>query len=181
MRKPPRLLVVALSIPFLTGCFTVAQVAVPPVAAAREEVDVRGVVVRHAGGTEEVVRFDEVHEVVWTPTALSVVADVSVDGATQTITQLYPISTLSGLLVKQLDAGVTSAIIGGVILGAIAFVAVAVTGGTNPGTWSLRPRATTPRCGTVPPQSCLLGDVWTTVARHANVAWSPEVAVTTYP
>jgi hypothetical protein len=132
MRKPSRLLAVAISIPFLAGCFSVSQVPVPRAAPDREEMDIRGVVVREAGGTEEVIEFGEVHDVTWTPTSLSVVADVSQDGTTQTITQLYWISTLSVLLVKQLNAGATSAIIGGIIVGAAAIIASAVTGDGNP-------------------------------------------------
>jgi hypothetical protein len=131
MRKPSRLLAVAVSIPFLTGCFTVSQIAVPPAAPDREKTDVRGVVVRQAGGTEEVIRFEEVHQLTWTPTSLSVVADIDEDGARQTITRLYPLTTLSGLLVKHLDAGATSAIVGVVIVGLAAFIATAVTGDTS--------------------------------------------------
>jgi len=133
MRKPSRLLATVLLVPFLAGCFTVTQIAVPPAAPDREGMDIRGVVVREAGGTESVTEFDEVHEIVWTPTSLSVVADVKEGGTTQTITQLYSISTLSGLLVRQLDAGPTSAIIGGVIVGLAAFIAMAVTGDGNQG------------------------------------------------
>ena len=132
MRKPSRLLVAALVTPFLTGCFSVTQVAVPPAAPDRDALDVRGVVVRQAGGTEQTVEFETVHELEWTPTSLSVVADAHVDGSTQTITRLYSISTMSGVLVRSLDAGKTSGIIGGIILGTVAFIAVAVTGRGDP-------------------------------------------------
>ena len=133
MRKPSRLLLAVLVTPFLAGCFTVTQVAVPPAAQDREALNnVRGVVVRQAGGTEQTVEFETVHELEWTPTSLSVVADASVDGETQTITRLYSISTMSGVLVRSLDAAKTSGIIGAVILGTVAFIAVAVTGGGVP-------------------------------------------------
>lgn len=118
----------------MAGCFTVAPMPVPPTAPQREAVELRGVVVREADGTERSVRFEEVHDVTWTSTSLSVVADISEGGVTQTTTQLYPISTLSGLLVRQIDAGKTSAIIGGVIVGTAAFIAAYVSGtGANEG------------------------------------------------
>ncbi|MGY8776491.1 MAG: hypothetical protein ACKVIN_00070 [Longimicrobiales bacterium] len=132
MRKPSRLLVAALMTPFLSGCFSVTQVAVPPGAQDRDALNVRGLVVRQAGGTEQTIEFETVHDLEWTPTSLSVVADASVDGETQTITRLYSISTMSGVLVRSLDAAKTSGIIGAVILGTVAFIAVAVTGGGVP-------------------------------------------------
>jgi hypothetical protein len=60
------------------------------------------------------------------------VADASIDGETQTITRLYSISTMSGVLVRSLDAAKTSGIIGAVILGTIASIALAVTGAGDP-------------------------------------------------
>lgn len=132
MKQLPRILAILFVAPLAAGCFTVTQVDVPPTAPARQELQVQGVVVRQAGGTEEVIRFAEVHEAEWTTTSLSIVADVDEDGSRQTITRLFPISTLSGVLVRQLDAGRTSAIVGGVIVGTAAFIAGAVGGGTNP-------------------------------------------------
>lgn len=133
MRSSSRLAALLLATPLLAGCFTVAPMPVPPTAPQREEVELRGVVVRDADGTEEQVEFNEVHEVTWTNTSLSVVADITDDnGMTQTITELYPISTLSALLVRQLDAGKTSAIIGGAIVGTAAFIATVVSGTSDP-------------------------------------------------
>lgn len=131
MNSLTRLLAILVIAPMAAGCFTVGQVAVPPTAPEREGLEVRGVVVREAGGTERLIEFVEVHEAEWTPTSLSIVADVEENGQTQTITRLFPISTLSGVLVRQLDAGKTSAIIGGVIVGTAAFIAGAVSGGTT--------------------------------------------------
>ncbi|MEM7416278.1 MAG: hypothetical protein AAF389_12315 [Gemmatimonadota bacterium] len=133
MKSSSRLAALLVAAPLLAGCFTVAPMPVPPTAPQREDVALRGVVVREANGTEEEVRFDEVHEVTWTNTSLSVVADVTdASGATQTVTELYPISTLSALLVRQLDAGKTSAIIGGAIVGTAAFIATVVSGTSDP-------------------------------------------------
>lgn len=127
MKKPGRLLVSVLSIPLLAGCFTVAQVPVPRTAPEREELNLRGVVVSD-GNSEETIRFNTLHEATWTPSALSIVADVSREGRTETITRLIPISTLSGVYVRQLDAGRTSGIIGGLIVGTVAVISIWITG-----------------------------------------------------
>ena len=132
MKQLTRILAILLVAPMAAGCFTVAQVAVPPTAPEREEMEVMGVVVRQAGGTEEIIRFTEVHEAEWTTTSLSIVAEVEENGSTRTITRLFPITTLSGVLVRQLDAGKTSAIVGGVIVGTAAIIAAGVGGSTNP-------------------------------------------------
>ena len=131
MNTTSRLFATLLVAPLLAGCFTTGQVPVPPTAPQREAVELRGVVVRESSGAEQRIEFEEVHSVEWNATSLSVVADVIQGGAPQTITQLYPISTLSGLLVRQLDAGATSAIIGGAIVGTAALIATVVTGTGN--------------------------------------------------
>lgn len=129
MRRPRRPLVLLLALPFLAGCFAVTQTAVPPSQPEREELDLHGVVVTSPdGGEEEVIRFTELHDATWTPTALSFVADVRQDGRTETLTRLVPITELQGVLVRQLDAGRTSAIMGAAIVGTIAVIAFVVTG-----------------------------------------------------
>ena len=112
----------------LAGCFTTSTVPVPVTAPAREATDFRGVVVRETGGGEQIVEFSEILEATWTPTSLSVVGFV--DGATtqQAETRLFQISTLSGLRVRQLDAGKTSAIIAVGLVGTAALIATVVTG-----------------------------------------------------
>jgi len=91
----------------------------------------KGVVVTD-GTTEETIEFAELHEATWTPSSLSIVADVDQNGTTQTLTRLIPITQLSALLVRQIDPGLTSAIVGGVIVGAIAGIAFYVTGRGDP-------------------------------------------------
>ncbi len=129
MKNPTRLLLTLVATPLMAGCFTVARVPVPATAPEREDVSLHGVVVRQTGGGESVVEFDELLESTWTSTSLSVVADVTDEGGKRTITELYPIQTLSGLLVRQIDGGKTSAIIGGAIVGLAAIIAGAVSGG----------------------------------------------------
>lgn len=137
MRRPRGPLVLLFALPILAGCFGVTQAAVPSSQPEREELDLRGVVVASAdGGEEEVIRFTELHDVSWTPNALSFVADVRGDGRTETLTRLVPITELEGVLVRQLDAGRTSAIMGAAIVGTVAVIAFVVTGkgrSYNPG------------------------------------------------
>ena len=130
MRKPGRLAVAVVSLPFLTGCFTVSRAPVPATQPERQALDLRGVVITQPdNGTEEVLEFSELHEAVWTPSSLSVVADVADSGPSpQTVTRLIPITQLDAVLLRQLDGGKTSAIIGGVVMGAIATIALLVTG-----------------------------------------------------
>ncbi len=129
MRRPPRALVAAVAAPFLAGCFSVTQVPVPAAHPDREALQLRGVVVVDPdNGSQETLEFQELHQATWTPSSLSFVADVRADGRTETVTRLVPITELQGLLVRQLDAGKTSAIIGGMLVGGIAAVALIVTG-----------------------------------------------------
>ncbi len=130
MKKPGRFLVLALSAPLLAGCFGVAQVPVPRTAPEREALDLRGVVISD-GTTEEEIRFATLHEAAWTPRSLSIVADVNRDGRTETVTRLIPITTLSGVYVRQLDAGKTSGIIGALIVGTVAVASIWITGRAN--------------------------------------------------
>lgn len=129
MRRPPRPLALLVALPFLAGCFGVTQSAVPPSQPEREALDLHGIVVTSPDrGEEEVIRFSELHEATWTPSALSFVADVRQDGRTETLTRLVPITELQGVLVRQLDAGRTSAIMGAAIVGTVAVIAFIVTG-----------------------------------------------------
>lgn len=129
MRRPRRTVVFLFALPFLAGCFGVTQTAVPPSLPDRQELDLHGVVVTSPdSGEDEVIRFTEVHEATWTPSSLSFVADVQEDGRTETITRLVPITELQGVLVRQLDAGRTSAIVGAAIVGTVVLIAFLVTG-----------------------------------------------------
>ena len=130
MRKPGRLAAVAVSLPFLAGCFTVARAPVPATLPERQALDLRGVVITQPdNGTEEVLEFSELHEAVWTPSSLSVVADIADSGPSpQMVTRLIPITQLDAVLLRQIDGGKTSAIIGGAIMGTIAAIAILVTG-----------------------------------------------------
>ena len=127
MNKPGRLTVLLLTLPFLAGCFTVATVPVPRTQPEREDLNVRGVVITD-GATEQVIQYDEVLEATWTPSSLSIVGLNGSGDNIRTETRLIPITELRGVLIRTLDAGATSAIVGGVIVGAVAAIAVYVTG-----------------------------------------------------
>ena len=127
MNKPGRLTVLLLTLPFLAGCFTVATVPVPRTQPEREALDIRGVVVTD-GATEEVIQYDNVLEATWTPSSLSLVGANGEGDDLTTETRLIPITELRGLLVRTVDAGPTSAIVGGLIVGAVAVIAFWVTG-----------------------------------------------------
>jgi len=127
MNKPGRLTVLLLTLPFLAGCFTVATVPVPRTQPEREDLAIRGVVITD-GATEQTIEYDEVLEATWTPSSLSIVGANGEGDDIMTETRLIPITELRGVLVKSLDAGPTSAIVGGLIVGAVAVIAFLVTG-----------------------------------------------------
>lgn len=127
MNKPGRLTVLLLTLPFLAGCFTVATVPVPRTQPEREALDIRGVVVAD-GGSEETIQYDDVQQAIWTPSSLSIVGTNGSGTNVTTETRLIPITELRGVLVRSLDAGTTSAIVGGIIVGTVAAIAFWVTG-----------------------------------------------------
>lgn len=130
MNKTGRLSVLLFSLPFLAGCFSVTTLPVPRTQPEREALNLRGIVI--SDGTEEqVIQYDNVLDATWTPSSLSLVGSNGSGDDITTETRLIPITELRGLLVRRLDAGTTSAIIGGLIVGAVATVALIVTGKAN--------------------------------------------------
>lgn len=129
IRRPRRATVALVALPFLMGCFSVTQTAVPRSLPDRQALDLRGVVVTQPDeGTEEVLEFEELHDVTWTPSSLSFVADVRQDGRTETVTRLVPITELRSVMVRQFDGAKTSLIVGGAIVAAVAVITFIVTG-----------------------------------------------------
>jgi hypothetical protein len=131
MTKPARFALALATLPFLAGCFTVATIPVPATQPEREDAKLQGVVVRQAGGGEETVEFSEILESTWTPTSLSVVGmlrNPDDGGRPETVTRLFPISTMAGLRVRRLDAGRTSGLVGGVLMATAVLIATLVTG-----------------------------------------------------
>lgn len=129
IRRPRRATVALVALPFLVGCFSVTQTAVPRSLPDRQALELRGVVVTQPDdGTEEVLEFEELHDVTWTPSSLSFVADVRQDGRTETVTRLVPITELRSVMVRQFDGGKTSLIVGGAIVATVAVITFIVTG-----------------------------------------------------
>jgi hypothetical protein len=135
MRKPPRSVVIAASLPFvLTGCFGVLAEPVPPPGERVSRTDdVRGVVLRTDDGAEERIEYDEVYQANWTENAIFVVGSLSQgDGVpARDVSQEYAYEDLSSVLVRKLDAGRTSILIGILAVGSIAAFSFWVNGQTN--------------------------------------------------
>lgn len=129
IRRPRRATVALVALPFLVGCFSVTRTAVPRSLPDRQALELRGVVVTQPDdGTEEVLEFEELHDVTWSPSSLSFVADVRQDGRTETVTRLVPITELRSVMVREFDGGKTSLIVGGAIVATVAVITFVVTG-----------------------------------------------------
>lgn len=130
MRRTAYGLLALVTFPFVAGCYGVTHASVPASHPERQALELRGIVVERPGNDEsEVLEFSEIHQLSWTPSALSFVADVSRGpGRTETVTRLVPLTELEAVIVRQFDAGRTSAIMGGVIVGTIAVLAIILTG-----------------------------------------------------
>lgn len=138
MRRTACALVTLVTLPFVTGCYSVMHAPVPASHPERQALELRGVVVQSPGAEEgEVVEFAEIHDLTWTVSSLSFVADVPRGpGRVETVTRLVPLTELDAVIVRQFDPGKTSAIMGGVIVGTIATLAILLTGDRetyNPG------------------------------------------------
>lgn len=135
MRKPPRLLVLAVAVPFTAGCFS-AQPAPLPSPAEREDVDIRGVVVGDPEDGGRAVEFAEVYDVQWGPSELSIQGMLEDGGPSpNVVTQRYPYADLSGVLARQVDVDRTSILVAGVAFAAVAtvvFFFTERTGGAGP-------------------------------------------------
>lgn len=129
MRKPPCAFVVAVAIPFLSGCMGINALPVPA-PSERVGLDVRGVVVDEQSG--ERVRFSEVSHVQWGDSTVTITGfrDGSASEA-EFVTDTWSLSDIDALLVHGVDSNRTSILVGGLIVGTIVAVAIAITGGTT--------------------------------------------------
>lgn len=122
--------------PFVAGCFGVLPSPVPP-PAERADTDVRGVVLAGENGEPgEEVHFSEVYQANWTENALFIAGSLSEGEGLPPVdaTREYDYEELSSVLIRQLDAGKTSLIVGGLIVGTIAVISLLVTGQTRDNT-----------------------------------------------
>lgn len=132
MRKPPSALVLAIVIPFLSGCMGLTAQPVPQ-PTERVGLDVRGVVLDEQAGEE--VRFREVSHVQWSDSTLAITGmRAGGTGEQEFVTDTWRLSDLDALLVHGVDANITSLVVGGLLLGTIVVVAFVINGGTDDST-----------------------------------------------
>lgn len=122
MRPFVRMLVMFAAVAFLPGCFSV-QPAPLPAPEARDDTEIRGVVVGDSIAGHQEVRFDEIYDVDWGQTDLSIQGLLD-DGESPRgpVRRSYRYSELSGVLTRQLNVDRTSLLIGGSAIGAILVV-----------------------------------------------------------
>lgn len=133
MRRPARLVAALVTAPYLAACFAVQPAPIPATPAERRALDVKGVVVRSEGGNGGIegdrVEFGDVENVTWTEDAVSIVGvPRSGSDAGRLTERTFPLSSLSGVLVRQVEAGKSSIIVGATIVLGTAFLAFLVDG-----------------------------------------------------
>jgi len=127
VRRPGRALVLVVSAPLVAGCFGTFQQPLPE--PTERPSQIKGVV-RDDGGEGERIEFDTVDQVEWSDSEV-VLTGILDD---ESVTRSYPLSTLSGVLIRELDPAKTSVVIAGFFIGAVATVALLVTGQGRSGT-----------------------------------------------
>ena len=119
MKKPRPGLVIALTLPFLAGCFTTFALPVPE-PAERGDTEVKGLVLGE-GENAERVEFDQIDDVQWTEESLiitGIAKDSDGSGIPQTDT--FSLEDVSAILVRSLDPNRTSGLVAGLFLVPIA-------------------------------------------------------------
>lgn len=128
MRKPPRILVVTVVIPFMVGCMSTLAQPLPD-STARPDTVIRGVILRTSGSVER-IEYSEMAFVEWTDSTVVILGIVR--GESRDLTQrTYRLSDVEAILVRQLDANRTSLIVTAVMVGIGVLGAVLFTGKTN--------------------------------------------------
>ena len=115
MKKPRPGLVIALTLPFLAGCFTTFALPVPE-PAERGDTEVKGLVIGEGENTER-VEFHQVDDVQWTEESLiitGIAKDSDGSGIPQTDT--FSLEDVSAILVRSLDPNRTSGLVAGLFL-----------------------------------------------------------------
>ena len=125
-------LVIALALPFLTGCFATLSLPVPE-PAERGDTNVRGVVLGE-GENSERVEFDQIDDVQWTEESL-IITGITKNSDTPGIPQAsaFSLEDTSALLVKNLDPNRTSGLIAALFLIPISIWMVVVSGQSRDG------------------------------------------------
>lgn len=133
MRKPARVVAAIAAVPYLVGCFAVLPAPIPASPEERRALTLRGVIVGgpdgNGAGDGERVEFGGVENVTWTEDAVSILGiPRSGPGAGELTTRTYPLTSLSALLVRRVEPGRTSALIGATIVLGTAVLAFLVDG-----------------------------------------------------
>ncbi len=127
MRTSSRIFAVAATLTFLTGCYSVVPVPLPP-PGEREATQVRGVVLEGDNGSEgEAIRFEEVFETQWRSEGLFLAGTLA-GGGNEALSREFRYEELASVMARQLDVGSTSGLIGAAIVGTIAVIAFVITG-----------------------------------------------------
>jgi hypothetical protein len=120
-------LVIALSLPFLTSCFTTLSLPVPE-PAERGDTNVRGVVLGE-GENSERVEFDQIDDVQWTEESL-IITGIAKNSDRPGVPQAtaFSLEDASAILIRSLDPNRTSGIIAALFLIPISIWMVAING-----------------------------------------------------
>ncbi len=132
MKKPRPGLVIALTLPFLAGCFTTFALPIPE-PAERADTNVKGVVLGE-GENAERVEFDQVDDIQWTEESLvitGITKDSNESGVPQT--DAFSLEDLSAILVRSLDPSRTSGLVVALFMIPIASFMVIVSGQSRAG------------------------------------------------
>ena len=132
MKKPRPGLVIALTLPFLAGCFTTFALPVPE-PAERGDTEVKGLVLGE-GENAERVEFDQIDEVQWTE-ASRIITGIAKDSDGSGIpqTDAFSLEDVSAILVRSLDPNRTSGFVAALFLIPIATWMFLVSGQSREG------------------------------------------------
>lgn len=137
MKKPGPVLVLSVLVPFLHGCYSLVAEPLPSPPTPPSG-DIRGIVVEDVGG-ERRVQPDPLHDLVWTDSTVALTGVFEADGdgpadVGTVQTRSFPLSSVTGVLVREFDSNTASILLAGGIVGSIAVVALLLTGKTDEGT-----------------------------------------------
>ena len=100
MRKPSRLLVAAIALPFLAGCTGVLAQPLPQ-PPSRADTQIRGVILDRSG-TEERIEYESTEVVEWTESSVTITGALTGDNGNIT-TRTFQLREVESVLVHQVD------------------------------------------------------------------------------
>lgn len=135
MRRPARVLVIAVTVPFLSGCIRTMPRPLPE-PSARGGISVRGVVLNGAAAGER-IEFADVDEVAWTDSTIAITGVLKASGtadAGRVVTRTHRLSDIGAVLVRQVDPNRTSILVVALAVGISVIAALRLTGKTTEST-----------------------------------------------